>query len=361
MSIQELRANWTTFGEQDPLWAILTHPARKDGRWDLVEFMATGVADVANLIEDCKQLVDPSRWRTALDFGCGVGRLTQALADAPETDFQTIVGVDIATSMIDEARRLNRYSERCDYIVNEDADLHRLESDSFDFILTLLVLQHMEPSLSTAYIAEFVRLLRPGGLAVFQLPHALIDNDQRPLLPGPDARRAELTCDAEIVEMAGGQSRSLDITVANVSEHAWSPSQRVKLANRWLSADAQEVVQDDGRTMLPPLLPGERCTLAHIFQAPTAPGRYVLDIDVVEELVAWFGDDGSTPMRFEVTISPATGAAPRPGPVMEMHAVPRETVFDVVERSGGRLLQMTESADSPDWISYRYFVTKAAR
>jgi len=44
--------------------------------------------------------VEPSGGR-ALDFGCGLGRLTQPLAER----FDEAVGVDIAASMIEGARR----------------------------------------------------------------------------------------------------------------------------------------------------------------------------------------------------------------------------------------------------------------
>ncbi len=49
--------------------------------------------------------------RRALDFGCGVGRLTQALA----RHFNIVDGVDIAPSMIELANQFNRSGGRCRY------------------------------------------------------------------------------------------------------------------------------------------------------------------------------------------------------------------------------------------------------
>jgi len=103
----------------------------------------------------------------ALDFGCGVGRLTQALAE----HFERVVGVDIAPSMIARARQENRHGDRVRYVVNERSDLAGLGSERFDLILSLLVLQHMEPAYALGYVAEFLRLLTPGGAAVFNIPH----------------------------------------------------------------------------------------------------------------------------------------------------------------------------------------------
>lgn len=100
----------------------------------------------------------------ALDFGCAVGRLTQALAD----HFDAVVGVDIADSMVERAREFNRHGDRVTYIVNTAPHLAVFDSESFDFIYTNKVLQHIPPEHQLGYMSEFVRLLRPGGVAIFQ-------------------------------------------------------------------------------------------------------------------------------------------------------------------------------------------------
>jgi len=102
----------------------------------------------------------------ALDFGCGVGRLTQALSP----HFKNVVGVDVADSMIERAKNFNRHGDRCRYVVNAAANLGQFESGSFDFIYCHVVLQHMKPEYATCYIAEFMRLLARGGIAVFDIP-----------------------------------------------------------------------------------------------------------------------------------------------------------------------------------------------
>ena len=71
--------------------------------------------------------------------------------------------------MIAEAREQNRHGNKVSYVLNERADLSVFGEASFDFVYTEITLMHMEPRYSTAYVAEFFRICRPGGLVVFQL------------------------------------------------------------------------------------------------------------------------------------------------------------------------------------------------
>lgn len=166
MNIKELQRNWNTFGKQDPLWAIITRADKKGKKWDLDEFFKTGDRKIHQLFDMLKEQKIQVNKGSALDFGCGVGRLTLALA----SHFQQVSGVDIAESMIELANRYNKYPERCKYFVNTKDDLSLFGERSFDFIYTIIVLQHMRQEYAKSYIAEFVRLLKPAGVAVFQMP-----------------------------------------------------------------------------------------------------------------------------------------------------------------------------------------------
>ena len=155
----------------DPLWAILAEPTRKDGRWELEEFFERGRRDVESVLEVASDLGAPRLRERALDFGCGVGRLTRALA--PE--FDECYGVDISPEMIRLARELNADRANCRFVVNAAPDLSLFESDTFDFVIAFLVLQHLRGGEQAAlgYVREFLRVTRPGGLVVFQLPASL--------------------------------------------------------------------------------------------------------------------------------------------------------------------------------------------
>ena len=90
-------------------------------------------------------------FNSALDFGCGPGRLSQALC----TKFDSVTGVDISASMIKKADSLNRFPDSCKYLVNSTDDLSQLPSNNFDFVLSFITLQHISPIYTLNYIKEF--------------------------------------------------------------------------------------------------------------------------------------------------------------------------------------------------------------
>jgi SAM-dependent methyltransferase len=168
MSLTRHKKLWDDLGSADPLWAILTDPSRRGGRWELEEFFATGRHDIGIALAVGDSLGLPKKRERALDFGCGVGRLTRALAE----HFESSTGVDVSTPMIEQARELNRdQGERCTFLVNASEDLRVFEDESFDLVYSRLVLQHMpNPGMIRSYLREFGRVLRPGGLLAVQLP-----------------------------------------------------------------------------------------------------------------------------------------------------------------------------------------------
>jgi 2-polyprenyl-3-methyl-5-hydroxy-6-metoxy-1,4-benzoquinol methylase len=169
MSLRRLQRTWNALGQEDPLWAVLSHRDKRGNRWDLEEFLATGREEIQAVLADARSLWPQLPRKQALDFGCGVGRLSQALAE----HFDEVVGVDVAASMLEQARKLNRHGERCRYLLNEAADLSQFRDGEFDFIYSNITLQHMEPALAHGYIGELCRLLSPSGLLIFQLPGEL--------------------------------------------------------------------------------------------------------------------------------------------------------------------------------------------
>ncbi len=165
--LEALQRNWDAIAADDPLWAILSAPDKKGNLWDFDEFMTSGTYEIDDLMSYVESLKVRMMRGRALDFGCGVGRLTQALT----RHFAEVYGVDISPRMVEIATRYNRYGDRCHYFVNAVNNLEMFESGYFDFINSSMVLQHLHPSLSKRYISEFLRVLAPAGVLIFQLIH----------------------------------------------------------------------------------------------------------------------------------------------------------------------------------------------
>lgn len=376
MEFEKLQKNWDAWGRTDPLFAILTNDAqRRWGGWDLAEFFATGEKQIEAHISFVRNLPGAPVGGRILDFGCGIGRLTQAFCHY----FDECDGVDIAQSMIEQARQHNRHGARCRYHVNVAQDLRLFPDATFDFVYTSAVLQHMIPRYAKGYIREFFRVLKPGGMTCFELPSHLAISDPLP----PRSFRARITLLDVPQTMRTNVPVQVQARVRNESEEVWpsfgrdvfGPDLRnfLNLGNHWEDKRGKCVVRDDGRTSLTEVLhPGEECTVFLEVRPPRRPGRYVLELDMVHEGHAWFKDRGSSPARIAVRVDPAHSrwerlvrflgrARPRARgkefePVMEMHCVPKPEVLDLIEDCGGKLVTFEEMHASH--YGYRYYATR---
>lgn len=168
MSLERHREDWERLAEVDAMWAVLTAPGRKGGRWNAEEFLATGEAEIEHVLTTAEGLLGrPAHRERALDFGCGVGRLTRALGKR----FDHALGLDISAGMIERAQRLNDDVPACEFRVNAAPDLGTLEDNSYDVVYSSIVLQHLPSTQDIErYVAEFLRVARADGVVAFGIP-----------------------------------------------------------------------------------------------------------------------------------------------------------------------------------------------
>jgi SAM-dependent methyltransferase len=127
------------------------------------EFLATA-ADVLRSIEgQLKRLPAKASRRAyrALEIGCGPGRLVKPLS----RHFGEIHGVDVSDEMIGIARRRLADIPHAHFHATDGASLPQFADESFDFIYSYAVFQHI-PSRAVVleYMREIRRLLKPGGV-----------------------------------------------------------------------------------------------------------------------------------------------------------------------------------------------------
>jgi trans-aconitate methyltransferase len=157
--------DWDDLALVDPFWAVLAADDKRGGGWEPTEFFATGEADVEEMLATAAQLGRPTRHERALDFGCGVGRLTRALARR----FDEAVGIDVSERMLEHARRLNADTPNVTFASSDEPP-----PEPFDLVVANLVLQHLPTkALARVYIGRLIKATRPDGLLVFQLPTKL--------------------------------------------------------------------------------------------------------------------------------------------------------------------------------------------
>jgi SAM-dependent methyltransferase len=181
MDLRRFDAYWNTLGRRDPFSAILI-PGTLDGdAWDVDAFFATGRVDALHFIADLVRIAPNAGRERALDFGCGVGRITRVLAD----HFESVDGVDVARSMIARASELNRSQGRCRFHANRAVDLACFSTATFDVVYSRLVLQHLTPPVVSSYVREFLRVLKPGGALMFQLPGVVATDPEQAFCDAP--------------------------------------------------------------------------------------------------------------------------------------------------------------------------------
>ena len=129
--------------------------------------------------------------------------------------------------------------------------------------------------------------------------------------PLPDnAYRVELNWSQPLPEaLHAGLKETVYVKVRNVSNAAWpvlgqpEGKYRLSVGNHWLDENGKIVINDDGRSPLPyDLNPSAEIEVPVTITSPPKPGSYILEMDVVQEGVTWFGSKGSTTLRAKTMV-----------------------------------------------------------
>jgi len=140
---------------------------RQGKRWSNKEFFADGAKDVKECTADFfkKMNFNPDGKRM-LDIGCGIGRMARAFGDI----FGNAYGVDFSSKMIELAKEINKDKSNVYFGVNNGVDLSIYQDNFFDFCFSYIVFHHIrKQEVIMNYIREIDRVLRPGGLFMFQV------------------------------------------------------------------------------------------------------------------------------------------------------------------------------------------------
>jgi SAM-dependent methyltransferase len=158
LTVRDTDADWRELGQTQPYWAVLSHPDFRSESLTpekIEEFYASGPFHVGPIAEALKALTGRLPSGRALDFGCGVGRLAEAM----QAYAQQVTGVDISPGMLELARA------RGSRVAYADA----IPDGPFDWINSFIVFQHIPPPRGEAILEELLDKLADGGVISLQL------------------------------------------------------------------------------------------------------------------------------------------------------------------------------------------------
>jgi len=160
---RQMREDWNRRAREDARYYVAFGRRGQDDE----EFFATG-RDLARGLERELKRLPPGHWRArrALEIGCGLGRLMLPLAHC----FGEIHGVDVSDEMVRLAREKLREVPHAHVHLNSGGDLAAFADDSFDFVYSYAVFQHIPTrEVVFSYLCEARRVLKPGGIFRFQV------------------------------------------------------------------------------------------------------------------------------------------------------------------------------------------------
>lgn len=157
--VRDTDRDWAIIGATEPYFGVLTANRFKRENLDeesRADFFRSGEGDIGHFIHRMRSIFGAFEPRSALDFGCGVGRLTLPLAGLTGS----ATGVDISPGMLAEARKHDRPGLRF---------LSSLPDELFDWVVSNIVLQHIPPQRGYEIIEQLLERVAPEGGVTLQI------------------------------------------------------------------------------------------------------------------------------------------------------------------------------------------------
>jgi SAM-dependent methyltransferase len=167
---EHVQNTWQYLGETEPYYSVLTADRFERSRIDasIGEFHESGRRNVEMFQATLtRNGVDLGGFRSCLEFGCGVGRVTRWLAD----HFERVLAYDISRAHLELAESYLAGEGLSHVDLRHVSRVDQLERlPPVDLIYSVIVLQHNPPPIIAVMIGAFVDALQPGGVAYFQVP-----------------------------------------------------------------------------------------------------------------------------------------------------------------------------------------------
>jgi len=162
-------AAWESFAEREPFFAAL--PRDEYRRANLTPegeaaCFASGEAEIDRLLRAIAPLAPSFAPVSALDYGCGIGRLTIPLAQR----IRHVTAVDVSPTLLAHAGRESA-RRGVDHITFLAPAAFERTAARVDLIVCHRALWRLSAARGLALVDDLVSRLAPGGLAVFTFPY----------------------------------------------------------------------------------------------------------------------------------------------------------------------------------------------
>lgn len=158
---------WERWGASSPYYGVLSverfrqpqlTPEAEEG------FFASGDAHVTSILSVIEKNFGSFEIARALDFGCGVGRVSIPLAKIAVE----VVGMDISRSMLAIAAEHSEAHGLHNIKFVESDDELTAATGKFEFVHSYIVLQHIHPTRGSRIIGNLAELVSIGGYLAIQ-------------------------------------------------------------------------------------------------------------------------------------------------------------------------------------------------
>lgn len=105
-------------------------------------------------------IIGTRRYGLALDLAVGWGRNTEMLRRICDQ----VIGLDINQECIDHCRKRFEGIDNVSFVKTDGTELTGIEDGSVDLMYCFDAMVHFQPEIVDAYVTEFARVLKPGGI-----------------------------------------------------------------------------------------------------------------------------------------------------------------------------------------------------
>jgi ubiquinone/menaquinone biosynthesis C-methylase UbiE len=193
---------WEKLGELAPYHAVLVAEQFKPENLsaeNLAAFFDSGDEHLTRLMDTIREFRPQFKPATAVDFGCGVGRVTVPLAKISSQ----VLAVDISEPMLEEAKK--NCSERGVDNVRfmTTAEFLHLPDGSVNFVHSFIVLQHIPPATGYQLLEKLISILKEEGIGAI---HLTFGDNRSPMRRGLSWIKFNIPGAAQVSNLLRGRS-----------------------------------------------------------------------------------------------------------------------------------------------------------